>query len=976
MRRLWLVLLLSIAPGWSAFGQTLTTISDTIQWPDGSHPSGQAVISWQRFQNAANPRQPVAGGTKTITITNGVVNTQLLPLDTALPPGTCYQIAYTLNGVNSRSFWYVPTSASPVGLNLIQGNIPCSPQSGTLVSPSQITPVGTIGQCLVLAASGFGPGNCGGGGGGSPGGSNGQIQFNNSGSFGGFTMPTGILVGGAGPSMTAASYSNIINLFTGCSGSLVPSANGTCVQGGPVVQVNGVSTSVQTTINFQTASAFNGLTVLMSNPSAGNIQPSLSGTLGNAGLTNSSITITPSGCVTGGGSVSLGGTVTLNSSACVGSGTVTHTAGALTAGAVMLGNGAADATVIASLGTTTTLLHGNAGGNPSWSAVSLTADVSGTLPFANGGLGTNSNFTNHFFFGNSTGSSAAPVAVQPTFADLAAGTVGAVGTFPGGDLISGGVNAQSGTSYTVLSSDENKLVTFNNGSAVAVTLPQANGAGFTSGAFFYLFNRGAGAVTVTPTTSIINGGATIVLNQNQGAYIVSDGTNYSAWISAAPTGSGTVTNITTTAPITGGAITTTGTIACATCVTSAAALTLNRIVLGGGSQATAVLGSLGTTTTLLHGNAAGAPSFSAVALTTDVTGTLPVTNGGIGVATLSGIPFGNGASAFSVLTIGSGLQLSSSTLSPDTAVMATNAQVQSTADNVVTITSASGTTLTGTMQPTLGVYVDKQIAEFTWNVSGSGSPTINIDGLGAIPLVLQDGASSIGSSCVSGQTSLWSYDGSLGKFKYFSGCNASGSGTVTSVSFTGGLISVANPTTAAALTVAGTSGGVPYFASGSTWASSAALTANLPVIGGGAGAAPSVGTRTGNTTQFASWTGATTAARCVDTDASGNLQVVAADCGTVTTICSGTVALGTSAIASGAAATTVTATCTGLASTDNIALDFNGSPLAVTGYVPSANGMLTILKWPSTNTINISVANNTGASVTPGAITLNYHVFR
>lgn len=71
-----------------------------------------------------------------------------------------------------------------------------------------------------------------------------------------------------------------------------------------------------------------------------------------------------------------------------GAGTVTHTAGALTANAVVLGNGAADVTVLASLGTTTTLLHGNAAGAPTWSAVSLTADVTGTLGAGNGGTGT------------------------------------------------------------------------------------------------------------------------------------------------------------------------------------------------------------------------------------------------------------------------------------------------------------------------------------------------------------------------------------------------------------------------------------------------------------------------------------------------------------------------------------------------------------------------------------------------------------
>jgi hypothetical protein len=71
---------------------------------------------------------------------------------------------------------------------------------------------------------------------------------------------------------------------------------------------------------------------------------------------------------------------------------------------------------------------------------------------------------------------------------------------------------------------------------------------------------------------------------------------------------------------------------------------------------------------------------------------------------------------------------------------------------------------------------------------------------------------------------------------------------VTSVSFTGGIITVATPTTTPAFTVAGTSGGIPYFSSGTTWASSAALTQYGVVYGGGAGAAP-VSTAAGTTGQ-------------------------------------------------------------------------------------------------------------------------------
>ena len=73
-------------------------------------------------------------------------------------------------------------------------------------------------------------------------------------------------------------------------------------------------------------------------------------------------------------------------------------------------------------------------------------------------------------------------------------------------------------------------------------------------------------------------------------------------------------------------------------------------------------------------------------------------------------------------------------------------------------------------------------------------------------------------------------------------------GTVTSVSWTGGIVSVATPTTTPAFTVAGTSGGIPYFSSGTAWASSGVLTASRIVLGGGAGAAPTVLGSLGTTT--------------------------------------------------------------------------------------------------------------------------------
>ncbi len=63
--------------------------------------------------------------------------------------------------------------------------------------------------------------------------------------------------------------------------------------------------------------------------------------------------------------------------------------------------------------------------------------------------------------------------------------------------------------------------------------------------------------------------------------------------------------------------------------------------------------------------------------------------------------------------------------------------------------------------------------------------------------------------------------------------------------------------------------------------SAVTLTANLPVFGNGTTDAI-VGTRTGNTTQVATSTGAQTSGRCVEIDASGNHIAAAAPCGTVT----------------------------------------------------------------------------------------------
>ena len=92
---------------------------------------------------------------------------------------------------------------------------------------------------------------------------------------------------------------------------------------------------------------------------------------------------------------------------------------------------------------------------------------------------------------------------------------------------------------------------------------------------------------------------------------------------------------------------------------------------------------------------------------------------------------------------------------------------------------------------------------------------------------------------------LWASGSCSGYLKNDGTCGAGGgTGTVSSVGWTGGIVTVATPTTTPAFTIAGTSGGVPYFNSATTWASSGALTGLMR--GNGAGNAPTAAELSGD----------------------------------------------------------------------------------------------------------------------------------
>jgi hypothetical protein len=275
----------------------------------------------------------------------------------------------------------------------------------------------------------------------------------------------------------------------------------------------------------------------------------------------------------------------------------------------------------------------------------------------------------------------------------------------------------------------------------------------------------------------------------------------------------------------------------------------------------------------LAGTVATATATPAITLSTTITGVLKGDGTAISAATSgtdyapatsgTSILYGNGAGGFSNVTIGTGVTFTTGTLSATgsggtvTSVTGTAPVVSSGGATPAISMAAATTSVNGYLTSTdWNTFNGKQAAL----VSGTNIKTVN----GTTLL----GAGDLGTITYAyGGTGLTSY--TAGDIIYASAANtvaklaigttgqrlvvAAGLpswatdttvGTVTSVaqSFTGGLISVSgSPITTSgtlALTVAGTSGGVPYFSSASTWASSAALAAGAIVLGGGAGVTP------------------------------------------------------------------------------------------------------------------------------------------
>jgi hypothetical protein len=171
---------------------------------------------------------------------------------------------------------------------------------------------------------------------------------------------------------------------------------------------------------------------------------------------------------------------------------------------------------------------------------------------------------------------------------------------------------------------------------------------------YFIYNNTTGGYSVTVKVS---GQTGIVVPNGKKMVLVSNGTDVVEAINYFSAG-GTVTSVTASSPLASSGGTapniTLGTVTVANGGTGLTSYAVGDIIYASGTTTLSALADVATGNALISGGVGVAPSWGTIDLTTHVSGTLPVANGGSGAATFTAnnVLLGNGTSAFQVVAPG------------------------------------------------------------------------------------------------------------------------------------------------------------------------------------------------------------------------------------------------------------------------------------------------------------------------------------
>jgi hypothetical protein len=100
-----------------------TTVQDTVYRADGTAAGGTVLISWPSFSTTAGASVP-AGSTSVTIGAGGALSVALVANASSTPMGSYYTVNYHLDdGTQTREYWVVPVSASPVQVSAIRSTV-------------------------------------------------------------------------------------------------------------------------------------------------------------------------------------------------------------------------------------------------------------------------------------------------------------------------------------------------------------------------------------------------------------------------------------------------------------------------------------------------------------------------------------------------------------------------------------------------------------------------------------------------------------------------------------------------------------------------------------------------------------------------------------------------------------------------------------------------------------------------------------